>query len=1371
MSSNLRSVCDPPTQRLTKPRTYSSASNLLTLGNYQSQPSSPMTPTEHPLHTEDVTIQATQSGNRRSRRKSRAKIREYIHGHSSEDEEKDYKKGIKQGVKNCLTRSSSSLARIASGRSSTTQLLSLANGDLDEEDSELLRKTIEEKAHKAHLAAQNHVSEPIDDEDMHPDAMKSPIRRRSLGIPGLATRTPDDLLRKPPQPGQRHDQVLQYTCIEDPMPPAAHDFATFHPACNNGSAAFHHGRSTPTQFNQLGGFPIGSLRIANATSSASSIHGATLDTDDPEYYTASEGNRSEDDCLSMQSCLPRELSKPVRRSDSPLKYASSVADIESQRQAPPSPLEQSPALMCKRSLSQAESECQRSERQQSHYFPQNYSSAPCQDLAPDMAQAYISELPLSPYKITPSAIDKHQSNSSRPQDESQISELMVPSGSPVSNEDTAAQFCSIDTWQTLLRNDAEARHALSNTNEDALRILNGEGLPSNRSNVFCDPRLEPLVGDRGTNNRRESVSTNGSNILSRSDGSSGSEHMRARKAAAQSVYISKKDAFFDSGYVSRVESSKSLQNEHQAITAPDDYPRSKHYRTISDPADIPPQLLRGSEAHADPLRPYEANIQGRPTLDVVPRPHTTITTVVDSIPHSQSGSIVDTVTPSPPESPRIVARARSYHPLTPTQTLRDNTPRASATFETSPVTVRKLRKTKKTPEGIDMTAVQEITEMTNLDIPQIPAQLASRNAARAQQLPPLDYTCSNFKRDNLAGGHSPEDGIASVPIRFPSPSNSIEERGNRIMNSDIDWPKSTKKSKSKESKAMRSSTVKKHNRGMNHGEGLSEIADLGTVSHALGNSPYDVARQQNISRQRTSSFSSRCSPHHIGSDAARPKTVMGMDDDAALQASRFRASHYDGRDTFKPRTPHRAASQGMEGSSHHLSRPRSMFVGDKSHALPADDISFCQNRFIDGVQPYPMSAKVPPVPSLPSIGKTQHLEAMAQRDHQYNIPYVQPSTSDPRPAKLVRPRSLYAPASSPLTTSWPQENSHKQEEKIPCQREAPRSVIDESMTSKEHSRPKLERANTTVHPRILSSQLAVPQGNHLLSHQTSTTAGDKFATSSDISRTSNFDKHEPRLPVLDPSPTPGKLKKSRPVSAKPDMWKSDSLKDKLKTQTQETKSPSRSPMIDSKPIKKATASIDATPKRMDIGSITGDSQSHSLSRTPKLVHESLTEGKPRSAQFSWPVPAQSLSEAVSEALRIKQEKVTKSTKVSPLTTGASTPQVNVRSPISPLTTPSSPGPDGRPYFRQIRKPAEAAKGIPTPQACSRCPSPPLVVGGLAVGDMTIFPNSLQPRRKEVMGIETQDLNRQRQNLPIKSSPSPPKTPGKRFSLISSTSKK
>lgn len=1364
-------ACDAPTQRLAKPRTNTSSSNLLSLASPQSLTSPPVTPFEPSLSSEDVTVKACQTGDSRSRRQSRSKLREYLRGQSSDEEDvqkqKVVKPGAKRGVRERLSRSSSSLYHLTSGKSSTTQFPSPSSFELDDGDNSRVRQEITEKALTDSVAARNHVPEPID-EDRHPDAMKSPIRRRSLYTPGLATRSPDDLLRKPPQPGQESGQSGAYR--HDTQVPSSSPLDELVALATSRTKKLveSSGRSTPTHFDQLGALGLGTLRITNDTeppeppgyarSHAHQLTSRHPGLEDNEYFTASEGNKSEDDAsVSNMVNLPADRTSEPRGRLSPLKSENQWGSIASQRQ-PLLPstedLEHGPSNQIFGGIG----------GQREDYFSDSMALLQSPDQASVFAQAYISELSDSPYKTAHPAAGAHQ-NTADEANRRQWVQNPVLHGTSAQGEVTEATEIKSrrwDAWQAIHNDEAEARHAnSSNTTEDAYRILSGESVPRHLSQPPQSQRIDFPTGDRGDYDRYDSLST----TLSRSPGPFSPE----RAIKDEPVPKSRNASHFDSGYASWVNISQSLHSEPD-----DDYVSysndrwSQHRPSISNPPEVPHQPLRGTEDYADPSANGCTIDPVQPALEVVPRPQTTITASSYPILSSQSQPVAPTTNTSPIQcQPQIVVPSPHRSPRYSTSELRRSderlTPPPSDIF---PTRVRKLQKTRRRPKStsIDMTATQELSELTNTDIPIVPPSLASKHEERLRGFSTLEHTYPSLQNENLEDSRSSSGEVASVPIRFPSPTNSIEERGNAICNTDIAWPTRASKKKAKELKAEQAAAAKKSHRRKSESEALTRIADFGTVSNSLGSSPYDIAKALDTPKAHSSTASSanRSHPQNTSIQVPRSKSVVGMDDAAAAEASRLRFERRSSRDTVKLRTQDRKSFQNVNELPDHRSRPKSMFAGGVPHTFHVDGLrahKVSRDGGVDSLeksQPRNAPTDVPPVPNLPSADQTQYLEAMANRDHQSNVPMIRKARLDHRPAKLVRPKSMYASTPSvPIIAQVPPRQHLSKQSMGDSQTSSPGTLSFRFLaTSTICLRQGSEHKTTRDQHGVPGVQKDHSQHSYGPLERKGSPANSPANLASTVLSQPDSAKYNEAVVVLDALPDVDRMKERGPESGKPDVRKSEALKDDSPRKDYSNKDP----FLDK--VKQWTEDFQKSngPQSRESWDVSRQAWSE---RRQSASEALLTSSKLPGSRLSQPVAAPS----VDAALRAVKANRSRSGDISSLPSAAITPREISSSPVSPVSVIHDDTllPSGRPTSclepasipKAPSSPPKDMNAIPAPVTQRRAPDPPRETDGMLIDDL-----------QTVEKVSTRIFTKQpkyddwEKNWYRGSTQSPPKTPRK-----------
>ena len=324
-------------RRLSKPRTRKSSSNLLI--EQPTTPTSPRNSELDYFGSHAVLVNSHGERRSRSKSRSRIKAYMYGSSHeavqtSSDDEETQIRiAGAVRDVRKRLSRTGSSIMSLQSAKASGTRLSNSSSSGLlstrstesqgmDPEESAIIADQIKQRAYHDSLVAQSHVSTPVD-EDQHVDSIMAPLRRKSLYTPGIATRNASDILQKPPKPSA--DREYYYNPSRPENSPLSH-LASL--------SGGEDGRSTPCNldYSQLGGLQLGTLRVTNGASSpvpgdrrSPTPESKTHD----EYYTASEGSVTGD----------KDQATPLPpRGGSPLKHESKVrGSTGADNQAPSSP--------------------------------------------------------------------------------------------------------------------------------------------------------------------------------------------------------------------------------------------------------------------------------------------------------------------------------------------------------------------------------------------------------------------------------------------------------------------------------------------------------------------------------------------------------------------------------------------------------------------------------------------------------------------------------------------------------------------------------------------------------------------------------------------------------------------------------------------------------------------------------------------------------------------------------------------------------------------------------------------------------------------------------------------------------------------------
>lgn len=1190
MGSAIWPSCDEPAQRLSKPRTNTSSSNLLTLASQQSEASSPRSP-DSSMFSEDHVV-TSQTGDRRSRRKSRSKIRSYLHGsgndsprRSSSDDEDDGQRGIVKDVRKRISRRSSSLSRLSYCRRSSTQLASNTSSrlKLNDDESTRMEQEIKEKEYTDRVAAQNHVPLSADVNQQNngmrsPLCTKSPIRRKSLYTPGLATRTPHDILRRPPMPDVR-DSELEREYYYNPSRPQSSplsDLAALAASRNAALASSKDGRSTPIHLAQLGGLVLGTLRITNGTASPEPSDAMSHienrrgsdSASHEEFCTASEGYNSEDEALSISSRSVIEMTRPPRRTGSPLKFESRWKE---ESRAPSSHV-----LNGAGDYSEAENMTHTETGMNCTNITPKAS-----DRASSMAQDYMMELPPSPYKPKKGTQDNARNpngtnTSTRPFETiewNQDSSTSIYDSTDFQDEGVdlvEPQRPVTNRWRSFV-DEAEARHAGSNTKEDAYRILNGEVSPRNSMVEQANQYLDIVSGDR--DDRRASTTTTNTTY-------SGSTESEQTKDFGTITVSETRYRDPDSGYNSNA--SLNVAGHEDNAGSPQrgflrGYP--KDHRSISGPRDMPQSTLRGSEAY-----PCASVAPRRPALNVAARPVTTVTVTTVSSPILQRqasappGELpcnrIGTSAAAAPQLPAVVPSVETSCRYSKTSPLGlDTTQQQVKSTQSSPKKPRKLQKPRRSSKlaPVDKITVQQLRELTETTIPAIPASVASKYAERVFPLRERTFTSSLHTNSDDSREPSPER--IAMPIRFPSPANSIEERNNAIVNGDLDWPTKSSKKKAKESKKEQLSRARRKSQC----EPVPSIADFGDIASILGRGPYDAAMAGSDTESRGSSDRSRRHPHQISTNMARPKSMFA----GSEQTRDYDESHRRRAQSIsRPQTPGSTSYFGSQPTYHESVRPQSMFVNAPVLQSPVGEDPFSQQQGLEvgstiGNRPFSMFADVPPVPSLPSPNRAKKLESKARKARPSESPSIpnvpspgnqeRSTRSSDRPRVQSRPRSMCDASPTrmqPLraqTYAEPHDthntitNARGRLDILPVERhpspnlERSETVIYHGSSAFGSARPQTMYADIPAMPAASATASSQRHSKHFIDELNS-----KHASAPSSKAVGPWPTHSAQngergdaLQPTDGSSVGFNFQKKRPGGGKPDIWKSDSLRQEL----------------------------------------------------------------------------------------------------------------------------------------------------------------------------------------------------------------------------------
>jgi len=1018
------STSDIVPRRLSKPRTKSSLTTHISTSDRESNIISPPTPSTPQDYFGDYSAVISSQGERRSRRKSRSKIRAYLHGSnnettqtsSDEDDGQATLSGAARDVRKRISRTGSSIMQLQSAKTSTTRLSNASSSRLlltgsqssDAEESAWVADQIKERAFHDTLAAQNHITSPID-EDKHVDSVMAPLRRKSLYTPGLATRNPSDILKKPPQQVSKQIQLQpDHDYYYDPARPKESPLSQI-AALQIGED----GRSTPSNMHylQLGGLQLGTLRVTNAspiprnrTPDGVCRSPTSESKTQDEEYTASEGGVAVDSATA---------SSPG--GGSPLRSKSKFG----------------PSLQ--------------SEYRGCSMTPRGAVSSQAPERTVLMANEYMSELDGSPfaYSDTPSSQGRSTTIDSSFEDEG----LVIPQ----------AEGAAVETWRQFI-DDAEVRHGFNGSQEDAFRKLDGNtpSTPESRrlSTPYSTnwrysisdevPHTDSGYGSNASLNANQ-PSVEGATVASNYH-APGVAHRRMQKAPPSSIEGPR------SQILVKERSQPSLQGMNVAPSSCAVRVDPKSHG-ISGPREMPQHISE----------------QGRYSLQLVgpaPRPSS-----FSVIPQNKSGKQVRPVARSSPTVIRKLQKVRpkSQPPPVDLITVQGYRELSQARIPRVPsnVAARHADRLRQFPlldhtfPSLDHTTSDDTVSPTgNYDWAYpLPVRFPSpANALEAAAMNPSVPPCtideehkpcsraSSERRNSIVVQVQDDLWPASDIVRSPSWSEfgggrqsrkskriakQEKEDEKRLKREEKDLEKRLQKdrkdherrirreqSKERSSRSRSASRTRGRSSDQSSRHTMATIADFGTVTESLGGNPYDIATAMFPSHS-TSQNAGSWHPHQISSALSRPKSTIEMDEVATADHARAR-SRARSQSVGRPSLPTGGNTENRDIVCGRQPRPLTVF----SDATPmpalaaidlkAHDLDWARNQqrsrsfsgpCMPNSGPFNESSEhpgrptqsesivmdTPPVPALPSAQQVREREAQISKSRPQSIVIDVPS--------------------------------------------------------------------------------------------------------------------------------------------------------------------------------------------------------------------------------------------------------------------------------------------------------------------------------------------------------------------------------------------
>ena len=981
-------------RRLSKPRTNKSSSNLLA-----EQPTTPMSPygsPEQDYFGQDAVV-VDSRGQRRSRSKSRGRLKAYLYGssydltqNSSDDEVQTGIVGAARDVRRRLSRTGSSIMPLQSAKASATRLSNSSSSgllstrstesqEIDPEESAIIVDQIKHRAYCDSLAAQNHVSTPVD-EGRHVDSIMAPLRRKSLYTPGIATRDVSDILRKPPKPSTDHDYYYDPSRSENsPLSDLA--------VLNVGD-----GRSTPSDlhYSQLGGLQLGTLRITNGTCSpvpggrlADSHRSVTPESKShDEYYTASEGSVGGDGDHATP-LTPRGGSPSRFESGKEANIRSDNGVLSNSDKFPPFERTASnkslpvPAEI----IDQTAGLGKRSTDQSARFQHETVSDVSC-----------LEEKTSTPTR-SPMVEDRLHDDIEHVESHPPKMGLGEESGFELG---TPIESCSVKREQP--------QGIVCSAGEALRESFSVETRPSQFGSV--ERRMPFRCFSSGASGMADEY-------IAELDDSPFS--YLSREAKGHSIPQSQDPAkrmwrsFIDDAEVQHAGSgSNSRDGALRKLTGNGTIPSTRQPERLHVPFSQPLRCSASSETpQADSGYFSQASLTGTPAHKVCDE------TGVNSTSSSQASTF--------PQNPAVeTVRFSARSPLR--------------------IPLRKLQKQRSKSQPPPVNIITGCHEFADANIPRIPSVIAARHAKRLSQFPILECAFPSLQHTAANRTLSPVHAHGA-PIRFPSPAYDIEaasttskssptassrpqacsivgivgdenerdtsdivrspswsefggdgrrrkeqkklakaEKGNdkklqkeerevekRLERERKEFERQIKKDQDIQ-RSTRSRSASKARRRSSDGQSRHDtmmmISDFGTVTESLGNSPYDIANLQNVNNSKSTLSDTHhprnWHPHQISTAMPRPKSVFGSDILSQTMLLDLNT------------VPALAA---VDLKTHNLEWTRARQRSQSLSVVGAE--SFRHRNSIPGIllRPHSMTEDAPPVPALPSAKEVKQREA------------------------------------------------------------------------------------------------------------------------------------------------------------------------------------------------------------------------------------------------------------------------------------------------------------------------------------------------------------------------------------------------------------
>ena len=947
---------------------------------------------------------------------------------SSDDEETQTGiAGAARDVRKRLSRTGSSLTPLQSAKASAARLSNSSSSgllsthssesqEIDPEDSAMIADQIKQRAYHDSLAAQNHVSTPVD-EDLHVDSVIAPLRRKSLYTPGIATRNASDILRKPPKPSTDHDYYY------DPSRPESSPLS--HLA---GLSVGEDGRSTPCNlhYSHLGGLQLGTLRVTNGA-------GSPVRADHPldfpyrsvtpeskshdEFYTASEGSVNEG--VDNATPLPPSASSPLKfdskpedlmRTDNRVQSSPDSLPFERISSSESFPFSREITDQGTRLNGQIKNESTRLRRETSSNII--YSKAGTSN-ASSLAKSEFTKTcfveAMDPKKLLSfekEAPNKASSFENEPHEETEHFE--------------GANSKALSSLKT---GSAKSRHVIRGTFNEPLPFPNDMRFEEEPLSKSFRSETRPFNSHSAEERKVDE------RFPFEGKPCSGVFHIA-------NEYIAEIDGSPFS-YSSLEEKSNIIPHLHDSAEG--------MWRSINSDAEVQ-DADSSSSSRENAFRKLNVNGNTPSTWEherlSVPPAQPSRHSACSEILQADSGYCSHASLPRAPDDEAGFKTRDSPTPTTKVaaslQPHRVENVRYSARSSLQ-IPIRKLKKQRPKSQPPPANLIADYHELADANIPRIPSVIAARHANRLSQFPLLEHTFPSSQHTSANGTLSPVMAN-SAPIRFPSPATTLEaasatfgpfpsaskkNRASTIVVDEGDWGTSDlvrspswsefcgdrrrkeQKKLAKEEKGIEKKNLKKekelernlektkkeHERqlrkdgkeqkssrsrsasrtrarsfeGQSRHDTLVTIADFGTVTESLGNSPYDIATSTFCGPQNARNWH----PYQISTAMPRPKSSLN--------------AKTPSQNLFSD-TPSVPALAAVDIKTHNLEWARNRQRSQTSSVTRAESFNIRGGIRKNLIRPHSVTMGIPPpMPALPSAKQVERREAESTKSRSLSL--------------------------------------------------------------------------------------------------------------------------------------------------------------------------------------------------------------------------------------------------------------------------------------------------------------------------------------------------------------------------------------------------